>query len=628
MRIRNANFKVSQIESFWQKSVNVSNGLKEINANQRFTAIAVLGLLILSIGAIFLVHAKMAILNYQKYVQLATNNRIVKQEIPAARGLIIDTKGKQLAVNELSYDLYFSPRLIDIDTVAKMFPKLKSRLDARKKELKDIDKTYAYRRLLLHNIDKKIAVEVKVKEPEGLYIVETTKRVYPYKNLISHTLGYTAIVTAEDLEKNPKLGFNDIIGRAGLEYYYDEVLRGKKGVQLIETDKFGQAVSVLTDSSAYKPPENGASLRLFVNLDWQKSAYKHLKEAVDKYHARGGALVILDVKNGGVKSIVSYPSYDNNLFIGGIDYKTYKKLLNDKRYPLLNRPIAAQEPAGSTFKTIVAAAALDAGAITESTMFNATGVIYLSGHYSFQDYHKHVYGWLTVRDALMVSSNIFFCKTMLKLGIDKFIPYAEKFGIGQPTGIDLPGEAKGRLPSPENKIWLAKHGYYWLDPIWYPEGDACNTAIGQGITLVTPIQMANVASTIANGGTVYKPNLVEEFLYPDGRKEKYEPKVKAKDFVSKKSLQVVREGMRMSVAGPRAIIGVLNNLPVKVAAKTGTAEFGIKTKDGYSTTHAWVIGFWPYDDPKYAFAVLLEGGGPSYRSAEVVRDVLLDIYKK
>lgn len=600
----------------------------EISPQQYYIVLGVLALILVFFAIIIFNHAKLAILNYSEFEKLALDNTLTEQFIPAARGLILDSKKRELVVNELSYDLYFSPRLITIKEVAELFPSLKPRLIQRAKELGDIDRTYAYSRLLLHNIPKDIALSIKSEKIKGLDILETTKRHYPYKKLVSHVLGYTSSVTYEDLKKKPELSLDDIIGRSGLEAFYDEKLRGRKGVRLVETDKFGQVVSILSDANSYKPPVNGDTLLLYLNLDWQKSLYKHLAEAVEKYHARGGAAVILDVHTGGVMALVSYPSFDNNLFVGGIDYKTYKKLVADKRYPLLNRAIAAQEPAGSTFKTIVAAAALDTGAITEQTRFNATGVIYLAGHFPFQDYHKHVYGWLTVRDALMVSSNIFFCKTMLKMGIEKFLPYAEKFGIGRPTGIDLPGEAPGRLPSPENKIWLAKHGYWWLDPVWYPEGDACNSAIGQGITLVTPIQMANVAATIANLGTVYKPRLVKAFISPEGKVRPLSPEIKVKDFVKPKSLKVVQEGMRMSVAGPRAIIRVLNNLPVEVAAKTGTAEFGVKTKEGYLTTHAWVIGFWPYKTPKYSFAVLLEGGGPSYRSAEVMRYFLLDIYNK
>ncbi len=600
----------------------------QVGPAQRYIVLSIFVWILILFALIVLNHAKLAILKYAEFKNLAADNTLTEQVIPASRGLILDFHHKKLAVNELSYDLYFSPRLITIDEVAKLFPTLKSRLQQRVKELGEIDRTYAYKRLLLHGIPKEIALSIKARKIKGLSVLETTKRNYPYKELVSHILGYTSNVTADDLKKKSDLSLDDIIGRTGLEAYYDKKLRGKKGVRLVETDKFGQIVSILSAATSYKPPINGDTLLLYINLDWQRSLYKHLAKAVEKYHARGGAGVILDVHTGGVIAMVSYPSFDNNLFIGGIDYKTYQRLVKDKRYPLLNRAIAAQEPAGSTFKTIVAAAALDTGAISESTRFNATGVIYLSGHFPFQDYHKHVYGWLTVRDALMVSSNIFFCKTMLKMGIDKFLPYAKNFGIGSPTGIDLPGEASGRLPSPENKIWLAKHGYWWLDPIWYPEGDACNSAIGQGITLVTPIQMANVAATIANLGTVFKPRLVKAFISPDGSQKPLPPEVKVKDFVRPKSLRVVQEGMRMSVSGPRAIIRVLNNLPVEVAAKTGTAEFGVKTKDGYLTTHAWVIGFWPYKNPKYSFVVLLEGGGPSYRAAEVMRYVLLDIYKK
>ena len=580
---------------------------------------------ILLVAFVFSVHIRLVLAHGGYYKQLAASNRLTKRIIKAPRGVVLDSSGKKLVENRVAYDLYYSPREISVKDVVKKYPEIKEMLGKRYNDLLSSENTvFAYERLLVHKIPRELAVKIKVEKPEGLFIRESAYRYYPYKQSMAHVLGYTGLVYAEDIQKDPTLLMDDTVGREGLEAYYDKLLRGKHGEVVVETNKYGEKIAELSNS--YKAPEPGVTLKLFLKLDWQKRLYKHLASAVNSYHARGGAAVILDVNTGGVIAMASYPSYDNNWFIGGISRKKYAQLVKDKRYPLLNRAIAAQEPAGSTFKTIVAAAALNEGAITPSTRFNSTGVIYLAGNYPFQEYHKHRYGWLTVREALMVSSNIFFCRTMLKLGIDKFIPYAERFGIGHKTGVDLPGEAPGRLPSPENKIYLAKHGYTWLDPIWYPEGDSCNTAIGQGITLVTPIQLASIAATIANGGTVYKPQLVKEFIYPDGRVKKYEPMVKASNFVKKKNLRIVAEGMRLSVAGPRAISRVLNHVPVKVAAKTGTAEFGIKTKDGYLSTHAWVMGFWPYEHPKYAFAVLLEGGGPSIRSAIVMANFLKEVY--
>jgi len=326
--------------------------------------------------------------------------------------------------------------------------------------------------------------------------------------------------------------------------------------------------------------------------------------------------------------MVSYPAFDSNKMAAGLNQKEYTRLVKNKRLPLFNRVTLAQAPPGSTFKTIVAAAALQEGAITESTVFYSPGVIYLSGGLPFQEYHKNRYGYLTVRDALMVSSNIFFCKTALRLGIEKLAKYAKDFGLGKPTGIDMPAEASGRVPSPSEKIRLARSGAWWLDPVWYPEGDTCNSAIGQGITLVTPLQLARVASIIANKGRVYRPQLAYIIQKPQGQKQKQEPILEYKVPVSEHNLQVVAEGMRLSVAGPRAVIRNLADVPVHVAAKTGTAEYGVKTKEGYLTTHAWVMGFYPYESPQYAFAVFLEGGGLSLRASEVMREFLYEVYQK
>ena len=581
-------------------------------------------IMVFSFFILFINHYKLAIQKGEYYAKLSTYNSVTKTIIYAQRGLILDKDKKKLVINKISYDLYFIPQKISTDTILEKYPELKEKIDERSQDLEDLPNNVDHEILIAHKIPKDIAVKIKFDQIPGLIIKEANYRYYPYKDAISHVIGYTAIATKEDLERNPNLNLNDIVGRTGLEAYYDDRLRGVNGFIYSERDAFGRVRFEIPDS--YVEPVNGDSLQLYLNLDWQRKMYKLLKYYVNKYHARSGSAVILDINTGGVIVLADYPSYDNNKFIGGISYKDFTKLVNDKRHPLLNHAIAAQEPAGSTFKTIVAAAALDSKAITPSTIFVSTGTIELPGGIKFQEYHKHSYGALNVRSALMVSSNIFFCKAMLKMGIDKFLIYAQNFGIGSKTGIDLPGEAPGRLPSPENKIWLAKHGAYWLDPVWYPEGDSCNAAIGQGITLVTPIQMASVASTIANGGIVYKPTLVKTIIKPDGSKIENQPIIKAHDFVSDSSLKVVREGMRLTVVGDRAIAWRLKDAPVKVAAKTGTAEFGKKGPDGYYLTHAWIIGFYPYDHPKYAFAVLLESGGSSAAAVSLMKDFLLEVY--
>ena len=207
--------------------------------------------------------------------------------------------------------------------------------------------------------------------------------------------------------------------------------------------------------------------------------------------------------------------------------------------------------------------------------------------------------------------------------MNELVPYLEKFGIGQYTYIDVPGEGSGTLPSPANKIKLANSTNPWLDPIWYPEGDSCNSVIGQGITTVTPIQMVNWISAIANGGTLNTPHVAKRLVSPDGSESDVQSEPLRKNIISSSALKIVREGMWASVNGPRRVVFPLTDAKVEVAGKTGTAEFGkVNSKGIYEHTHAWVTGFFPYDKPKYAFTIFMEDGGESYNAAKLAREFI------
>ncbi len=553
----------------------------------------------------------------KKYTNLAKSNKLLVYDIMPNRGIIFDDKNQPLTFNNPTFILEINSK-DTLNNLIEKYPEIKKLYNKLSAE------EQATFPLTLYNVNDKLTAQI-LNEPEFKSLVKlSTVRSYKYPYTFAHTIGYTSKVFKEDLDKNPKLYFNDIIGRSGLEKYYDDKLRGQHGKKVVEVDALGNIIAENLEKST--PAVNGANIKTNINTKMQRDLYNSIAYVTEKYHIKGGAGVIIEVNTGAVKAIVSYPSYNINDFAKGIDAKTYNKLLKDPRLPLFNRATMAQAPPGSTFKTMVAISALQENAITEYTKFYSSGTITLAGGTPFQEYHKHVYGWLTVRDALMVSSNIFFCKTILKLGIDKLDAYLEKFGIGQETGIDLPSEAKGRIPSIEEKIKLAKNGAYWLDPIWYPEGDSCNSAIGQGITLVTPVQLANVAATIANNGTVYQPQIADKIQYPNYT-EDIKPKVKDHVPASQHVFDIVKQGMYLSVHGSRAIIRNLAGTPVTVAAKTGTAEFGVKTKDGYVNTHAWVMGFYPYEKPKYAFAVFLEAGGSSLHASEVMQVFLDKQYK-
>jgi penicillin-binding protein 2 len=476
--------------------------------------------------------------------------------------------------------------------------------------------------LVASDVSNDAVIDIKASREDflGVVLEEGVTRHYIYKEPLTHVLGYTGIVNSEDFDELDYVGFNDVVGRTGVEKSYDEYLIGQKGQVAIEVNALGRVVS--KSEVLLKEALPGDSLYLTIDLESQKKAYEILEKGVKKYKATSGSLVVQDVSSGEIIVMSNYPSYDNNVFVKGISQKEFEKILYAKGNPLTNKAIAAQVPPGSMFKPIVAAAALDAGVISRDTVYVSRAGYTFSSGTTFQEFQNKVYGRLNLVEAIMLSSNIYFCEVIRNWDMNKLVPYLEKFGIGQYTGIDIPGEGAGRLPSPQNKVELAKTTP-WLEPYWYPEGDSCNSVIGQGITTTTPIQAVTWTSAIANGGKLNTPHLAKSLKSSIGDENILEFEAREDDVVKKDALKIVREGMRASVAGKRRVIVPLTDAKVEVAAKTGTAEFGKLSKDGtYEHTHAWVGGFFPYKEPKYAFVVFLEDGGASNNSAQLARDFI------
>ena len=569
-------------------------------------------------------------------------NQIKIETVTPYRGVIFDKNGVVLAENVPSMNVYISiedlldregninkARLENISDTLGGILNTKDITDSKGNEYVSVyDKVlsvyesspYLTDILIVAGIDNDMAIKIKAMGDSlnGVYIDNGNERYYPLKSVFSHILGYTSSVTSEDLETKDYIGYTDIVGRTGLEYIYDKELFGVSGKIAKEVDATGKEVG--TQEAVLQETVSGKSLYLTIDSKVQEKLYELVKKGVEDNGATGGAGIIEDVETGEILAIVTFPSYDNNLFVGGISITDYNTLVSDEGLPLLNRAISAQEPPGSTFKTIVAAAALDAGAINRYTRYVSSAGYTFSNGSPFQEYQGHVYGSLNLIDAISVSSNIYFCEVIRHWNMDELVPYIEKFGIGELTGIDLQGEMLGRVPSPENKEALANTTSPWLDPIWYPEGDSCNSVIGQGITLVTPIQMANWMAAIANGGTLNTPHVAEKFVSSEGVEEtlKYSPL--RKNIVSDSALAVVRVGMWATVNGSRSTVYPLRGAKTVVAAKTGTAEFGkLNEKGQYEHTHAWVGGFFPYDNPQYSYSIFLEDGGESANAAYVMR---------
>jgi len=577
----------------------------------------------------------------------AKNNQLQVRTVYPDRGVIFDANGEKLVENVPSYrvliivDEYLNDDgTVNTQKIEENGAKLQEILGENwatyalktdenytsiADKMKDyLDKYSYYQELMIcSSLDNDMAIKVKssLSGLDAMYVDNVTTRHYLTGEAFSHLLGYTSKVTAEDLTTKEYIDINDSLGRSGLEYEYDEELFGAKGQMAVEVDAYTNLASQM--SVELEDSKDGQNLYTSIIKTEQERLYNALKNGVEAYGASGGAAIVENVKTGEIIAIVSYPSYDNNLFVNGISEEDYGVLVNDSRLPLFDRTVGEQQPPGSIFKTIVASAALDAGVINEGTMYYSSSDYSFSNGAGFYEYARNSWGWLDVRNAMEVSSNIFFCETIRNWDMDSLVPYLENFGIGEYTGIDLPGEMSGRLPSPENKILLATTTSPWLDPVWYEEGDACNSVIGQGITLVTPIQAVNWVSAIANGGTLHKPHIVTKLVDTHGYETipVYQPL--HTNISSDYSLSVVRQGMRQAVAGNRQFVWPLRYLPFSVAGKTGTAEYGVLLDGGvYEHTHAWNVGFFPYEDPQYAFVVLLEDGGLGNNAASVARDYL------
>jgi penicillin-binding protein 2 len=624
--------KVFQRKVAWNKPSFMSGvylGSKSPENNSEWGSLYLYLFSVVVIGVLFISAINLQVVHGLEYQGRSERNRLEEHIVQSDRGVIYDRHGEKLAYNLPSFNVIFNPIDFNEDGIEDVLTHLSLVLEISRDELMskyqesyDVD-PLVQRVILVQDVDRDMVLEIRSQSDElpGVWIDYSSKRKYLFPNSYSHIIGYTGEADTNAIDQNSDVNLGDIIGREGVEAYYDDYLRGEKGKRIVEIDASQRIVAEYVNEGS--SPVSGDSLYLTIDDDSQQKWKDILTSGIEKYGATAAAAVLEDVHTGELWSAVSLPSYDNNLFIGGISSANYSKLNMDESLPMFNRIIGAQEPPGSLFKTIVASAALQDGAITKDTVFVSSGVIYLGvgTDYPFQEYHQKVYGQLDLIGGIAKSSNIYFCKTMLALGIENFVPYAEFFGIGSKTGIDLYGEMEGRVPSPENKIALAAISP-WLEPVWYDEGDSCNSAIGQGIVSVTPIQVVNWVATIANGGNVMRPHLAYKWVNEStGRNEDVKSVIERSGVVDDSNLELVRQGMRASSSGPQSVIAPFRDAKVAIAGKTGTAEFGVQDDEGfYMSTHAWVMGFFPYDDPKFSFVVFLEGGGESYNAAQLARE--------
>jgi len=480
----------------------------------------------------------------------------------------------------------------------------------------------------------------------GVLVQAVPQREYLYGSLLAHYLGYVGPIPAEQVEDYEARGYDpnqDQVGLTGVEYTFEDDLHGRDGSKLIEVDIAGREVQTVGEVQAGVP---GNNLRLTLDLGLQQTATEILADHMKAIGKKQGVVMAINPQTGEILAMVSLPSYDDNEFTGGISSEQLKALQTDSSRPLLNQAISGQFAPGSTFKIITASAGLAEGVIDEDTHLHCGGTLWLPNRYYPEDpslaqpfycwTHKYgtSHGSLSVITALAESCDIFFYQVaggyrsyFQGLGEEKLGYYAELFGLGSPAGIDLPGETAGLVPT--SKWKRINYSESWVT------GDTYNMAIGQGFVLATPLQMLNAAAAIANGGTLYRPQIVRDVIDSEGQiVQAFAPDVVRQLPISSDKIDLVRQGMRAAVApGGTAIAARLSG--ITVAGKTGTAEFFIdrnndrrpdRDRNGNLPTHAWFIGFAPYEDPTIAVVVFVFGGGDGSAVAVPIAGEILDYY--
>lgn len=474
----------------------------------------------------------------------------------------------------------------------------------------------------------------------GINIVVNPVREYNSGTLASHILGYAAQIDAEEYEtRKDRYSQNDIIGKTGIEYVFEEYLKGKNGIRQIDMDVNGTTTAEYTAKEAVA----GSDVVLTIDANLQQVTETALANNINKiatggfserFDTNAGACVVMDVNTGEVLAMASYPNYNPADFVGGISNEAWSSYMNNEAKPLVNKAIQNSYSPGSTFKMITAIAGLESGVINVDTKINDTGRYTKYRDYQpvcwyFSDYGRG-HGWLNVSGAIEKSCNFFFYETSDRMGIDTLVKYASYFGLGKKTGIELQSETSGQLASKETKAKLREGTN---DTNWNP-GDTLQAAIGQGDNEFSPLQMARYISMLANGGKKLDVSIVKTIRNADGSEVS---KDEINKFVNQKlgieedqgedlqikqeNLDAVLEGMKSvtSDSGGTAYVR-FKDFNVTVGGKTGSAEAP------NNKVHAWFVGFAPFENPEIAIVVMVENGGHGNYTAEVVRDIMAEYF--
>jgi penicillin-binding protein 2 len=564
------------------------------------------------------------------YRLVADNNRQRIIPIPSSRGLIYDRHMRPLTENVPQFSLAVIPQDIprnqaDREIAIERLAYITQKSPADIGELFDKYGAYSYDSIVIEDdIDYETALNLYIAASDlpGIHILRGSKRLY-LTNLrdddnqvmedrarsLSHLIGYQGKLNQTDLNALYVQGYHpsDVIGKSGIEKTYEALLRGIYGSRRIEVNAVGRQQAILAED----PPVGGKHVVLSIDLHMQEALQRFMQEQLDLGGQTRAAGIVLDPRNGDILAMVSLPDYDNNHFSGGISIEQYNQYIQNENKPLFNRAIAGTYPSGSTIKPAIAMAALEENVISERATVLSTGGIQV-GPWFFPDWQAGGHGRTTVRSSLAWSVNTFYYyigggfKNFSGLGVETMTKYLRNFGFAEVTGVDIPGEASGFLPSKEWKVKTKGERWY--------VGDTYNLSIGQGDTLVTPLQIASFTGAIANGGVLYRPSMVHGFVDPlTSEQNAIDPNVIRQYPIDKKYIRVVSEGMRECVT--YGSCRRLSYLPFSIAGKTGTAQWSQTKED-----HAWFTSYAPFENPEIVVTILVEEGIGGSTSATPIAD--------
>ena len=604
-----------------EKHFSLRNGPEPVDFLKKLKIVIALLLIIFFLLLVRLFYLQ--VIKGEELKQRSENNSVRFRKIQPLRGLIMDRNGIVLVDNRPSFDVIYMPHKGKDHEI--VIERLKNIYKSRSLELSYDQpfpkKVKPYLPVKLEknvSMEKVAIVETNALSLPGIFVDVSPVRLYLLGEMMAPVIGYTGEISKEELEKdNDEHNSGDVLGKQGVEKYLDEYISGSSGAELVEVNVHDKEIKNLGRID----PISGYNVVLTIDADLQKAAWQ-------AFAGKPGAAVALDTRDGSVLAMVSSPAFDPNLFNSGISYELWDKMQNNPLNPLSNKAISGQYPPGSTYKLIVAAAALEEGIITPEKKIFCNGSFEL-GNRTYRCWQKKGHGYVDLHRAIVESCDVYFYTVGKMLGVDKIAKYAKLFGFGEATGIDLYYEKRGLVPTKEWKMARTKE-------IWQV-GETVSISIGQGFDLVTPLQLVNAYSALANGGTLWRPHLIKRIELIDGSIYKdFLPGKKGELGLSKKTIDILGRALWGVVNEAGGTGSAARRLNSDVCGKTGTSQVvGLPQNDkarrekkigAFQRDHALFVCFAPLKNTEIAIAVIVENAGHGGSVAAPIARKILDAY--